>query len=163
MDPDPDADPDPAIFVSDLQDSNKKLFIFLSFFAFYFLKVHFTFTSFSKKKSHKEVTKNRNQCFSYYFCLMIEWSRSVRVSLTNGSGSGRPKNTWIRIRNTEFSLTLLKLIIAAHGVLYQAQNNGNDKMWKNFTKHVTIPELLVGSSSNKCLYLFMGISHFHHS
>jgi hypothetical protein len=30
-DSDPDADPDPAIFVSDLQDVNKKLFLFLSF------------------------------------------------------------------------------------------------------------------------------------
>ncbi len=33
---DPDADPDPAIFASDLQDVNKKLF----FFADYFLKVY---------------------------------------------------------------------------------------------------------------------------
>jgi hypothetical protein len=32
-------DPDPAIFVSDLRDVNKKLF-FLSFSAYYFLKVH---------------------------------------------------------------------------------------------------------------------------
>ncbi len=40
----------------------------------YFLKC--TFTSFFKIKSHKEVTKQygRNQCFSYYFCLMIEGS-----------------------------------------------------------------------------------------
>jgi hypothetical protein len=49
MDPAPDADPDPAIFVSDLQDINKK------FFAYYFLKVHLN--HFSKIKSHKEVTK----------------------------------------------------------------------------------------------------------
>ena len=27
-------------------------------------------------KSHKEVTKQRNQGFSYYFCLMIEASGS---------------------------------------------------------------------------------------
>ncbi len=59
-----------------------------------------TFTSFFKdkksKRSHKTVG---NQCFSYYFCLMMEGS----VPLTNGSGSGRPKNIWIlriRIRNT---------------------------------------------------------------
>jgi hypothetical protein len=37
MDPDSDPNPNPAIFVSDLQDVNKKLF----FFAYYFLKVHF--------------------------------------------------------------------------------------------------------------------------
>jgi hypothetical protein len=33
---DPDYDPDPAIFVTDLQDANKKLI----FSAYYFLKVH---------------------------------------------------------------------------------------------------------------------------
>jgi hypothetical protein len=36
---DPDADSDPAIFVSDLQDVNKKFFFAISFFAYYFLKV----------------------------------------------------------------------------------------------------------------------------
>jgi len=38
------------------------------FSAYYFLKVHFH--NFSKIKGHKEVTKRRNQGFSYYFCLM---------------------------------------------------------------------------------------------
>ncbi len=42
----------PAIFVSDLQDINKKL---LHFFAYYFLKVHLH--HFSKIQSHKEVIK----------------------------------------------------------------------------------------------------------
>jgi hypothetical protein len=32
MDPDPDADPDPAIFAIGLQDANKKLIFFGSFF-----------------------------------------------------------------------------------------------------------------------------------
>ncbi len=54
---------------------------FLSFFAFYFFKLHLH--NFSKIKSHKEVKKNRNQGFSY---LMIEGS--VSVPCTNGSGSG---------------------------------------------------------------------------
>ncbi len=64
-----------------------------SFSAYYFLKV--LFTSFFKKVKKKS-QNSRNQDFSYYFCLMIE-----------GSGSRRPKNTWIRwirirIRNTGF-------------------------------------------------------------
>jgi hypothetical protein len=82
-----------------------------SFSAYYFLKVFLH--NFSKVKSQKEVKNSRNQGFSYYFCLMIEGSRSESgagsgsISLTNGSGSKRPKNTWIRwiririrIRNT---------------------------------------------------------------
>ncbi len=48
---------------------------------------------------------SRNQGFSYYICLMIEGSGSRAgsgsIPLTNGSGW--PKNTWIRIRNTEKS------------------------------------------------------------
>jgi hypothetical protein len=47
-----DVDPDPAIFVSD------------SFFAYYFLKAHFS-SFFSKTKSHIEVKNNRrNHCFA---------------------------------------------------------------------------------------------------
>ncbi len=52
------------------------------------LKVHLH--HFSKIKSQKEVTKQEELMFSYYFCLMIEGSGSVH--LTNGSGSRRPKN-----------------------------------------------------------------------
>ncbi len=57
---------------------------------------------FQGQKVIKKSQNSRNQCFSYYFCLTIEGSGSV--SLTNGSGSGRPKNIWIlriRIRNTD--------------------------------------------------------------
>jgi hypothetical protein len=51
-----DPDPDPAIFLIDLQDANKKLIcLFKSFF--YLLLFEGAFTSFSKKKSQKEVTK----------------------------------------------------------------------------------------------------------
>jgi hypothetical protein len=66
-------------------------------FAYYCLKVHLN--NFSKIKSHKEVIKQ------YYFSLMVEGSGSgsVPLHLTNGSGSGRFKNLWIRIRNTDFS------------------------------------------------------------
>ncbi len=79
-------DPDPAFFVSDLQDVNKKYFFSSKFF--YFLKVHLH--HFSKIKSHKQKSQNRrSQCFSYYFCLMIEGSGSV--SLTK----------WFRIREAQ--------------------------------------------------------------
>jgi hypothetical protein len=66
----------------------------------YFLKVHLHY--FSKIKSQKESQNSRNQVFSYYFCMMIEWSgsragsRNGSIPLTSGSGSGRPKNMWIR-------------------------------------------------------------------
>ncbi len=64
------------------------------FSAYYCLKVHLH--NFPKKKSQKESQNSRNQGFSYYFCMMTEGSGSK--PLTNGSGSGRPKNRWIRIR-----------------------------------------------------------------
>ncbi len=38
-DADPDQDADPALFVSNLQDANKKLFFSVSFYAYSFLKV----------------------------------------------------------------------------------------------------------------------------
>ena len=64
---------------------------------------------FSKIKIQKESQNSRNQGFSYYFCIIIEGSESRAGSgseskpLTSESGSGswRPKNTWIRIRNTD--------------------------------------------------------------
>jgi hypothetical protein len=100
MDPDPDSDPDPPIFVIDLQDASKKKFFYTIFSAYYFLKVHLHhFSKIKSQKSHKIV---RNQGFSYYFCMMIEGSEagagSGYIPLTSGSGSGRPKNMWIRIR-----------------------------------------------------------------
>jgi hypothetical protein len=60
LDSDLDADPDPAIFVSDLQDDNKKNSGFLSFLAYYFLKVNLHHFSKIKKviKRHKTVGIN---------------------------------------------------------------------------------------------------------
>jgi hypothetical protein len=85
MDPSPDSGFRILLFSLVTFRTSKKFFWVLSFFAYYFLKVHFH--HFSKIKSHTEVTKQyRNQCFSYYFCLLTEGSGSV--SLTNGSGSG---------------------------------------------------------------------------
>jgi hypothetical protein len=63
VDPDPDADPAPdadpvldadsALFIRELQDTNKKNIFFL--FSFFFLKVHLHHPS--KIISHKKVTK----------------------------------------------------------------------------------------------------------
>jgi hypothetical protein len=66
------------------------------FSAYYFLKVHLH--HFSKIISQKESQNRRNQGFSYYFCMMKEGSGSgARVgSIPLTSGSGRPKNMWIR-------------------------------------------------------------------
>jgi hypothetical protein len=49
---DPAPDPAPAFFVIDLQDANKKLYFFLSFSAYFFLKVpgNGAFTSLFKDK-----------------------------------------------------------------------------------------------------------------
>jgi hypothetical protein len=55
MDPDSDPDADPAIFVTDLQEANKKQIFSKIFSHYYFLKVHLH--HFSKIKSQKEVTK----------------------------------------------------------------------------------------------------------
>jgi hypothetical protein len=52
-----DPDPDPAIFVIDLQDANKKIFVHKSFSAYYFLKVQLHF--FSKVKCQKEIAKQQ--------------------------------------------------------------------------------------------------------
>jgi hypothetical protein len=64
----------------------QKLIFYFIFSAYYFLKLH--------------SQNSRNQGFSYYFCMMIEGSRSGSgsIPLTNGSGSGsrRPKNMWNR-------------------------------------------------------------------
>ncbi len=117
MDPDSDSDPDPGsgsfYFVIDLQDASKKLFYNTIFSAYDFLKLHLH--HFSKIKIQKESQNSRNQGFSYYFCVMIEGSRSGSragsesgsIPLTNGSGSGswRP-NMWIRIRYTAFEADL---------------------------------------------------------
>jgi hypothetical protein len=81
MDPDPHPyqamDPDPAIFVTDLQDANKKLDIFSKLFCL--LLFEDTFTSFFKDKKS---LNSRNQGFSYYFCLMKEGSGSATLLKT---------------------------------------------------------------------------------
>jgi hypothetical protein len=51
---DPDSNPDSSIFIIDLQDAKKQIFVKI-FPAYYSLKV--LFSNFSKIKSQKEVTK----------------------------------------------------------------------------------------------------------
>ncbi len=92
MDPGPDSDPDPAIFVSDLQDINKKFFLLITFWRFIYIM-------FQRLKVIKKSLNYWNQCFSYFFCLMIEGSGSISLSNGSGWGSGRPKKIGIlRIR-----------------------------------------------------------------
>ncbi len=70
-----------------------------TFFAYYFLKVHLH--HFSKIKVMKNSQNIRNQCFSWWW--KDPESDPVLYLLTNGSGTGGPKNIWIlriRIRNT---------------------------------------------------------------
>jgi hypothetical protein len=64
-------DQDPAIFVMDLQEAGKKLIVLKSFSACYcyFLSFEGTFTSFSKIKSPKEVTKQYESRFFLLFLL----------------------------------------------------------------------------------------------
>jgi hypothetical protein len=62
-----------------------------------------------QRKNLKESQNSRNQGFSYYFCMMIEGFGAGSIPLTSGSGSGRPKNMWIRwirIRNTAINSIL---------------------------------------------------------
>jgi hypothetical protein len=87
-------DPDPAIFALTFKmpkkNDLKKFFCLLLFEG--------TFTSFFKDKKIERSHKNsKNQGRSYYF---LDNRRVIEGSgytpLTNGSGSGRPKNMWIR-------------------------------------------------------------------
>ena len=125
MDPDPDPGSGSCYFRHWPSRCRQKTNFFTQFFFLirYFLKLHLH--QFSKMKSQKESQNSRNQGFSYYFCMMIEGSGygsragsgSGSIPLTSGSGSWRPKNTWIRwirIRNTdsnhiEFFLSIMKI------------------------------------------------------
>jgi hypothetical protein len=102
---DPDLDPDPAIFVIGLQDANKKQKRILKkgfLFIRYVFKLHLN--HFQRKKVQTKSKNSRNQGFLIIFderrIRIRSWAESV--PLTNRSGSGRPKNMWIRIRNIVF-------------------------------------------------------------
>jgi hypothetical protein len=70
-------DPDPAIFVIDLQDANKKL-IFKKPFCCFLLED--TFTSFSKIKSQKGATKQRE---SRFFLQFLHDDRRIRNRISD--------------------------------------------------------------------------------
>jgi hypothetical protein len=71
-----DPDPDPAIFFSDVEDANKKLYFLKSLSAYYFLKVHLH--KFSKIKSQKEVTKQKE---SRVFLLFLPADKRIRIRI----------------------------------------------------------------------------------
>ncbi len=80
------------------QDANeilifKKVFLIITFWMYMYI-------IFKDKKSKKSQS-SRNQGFSYFFCWVIE-GPDPDPYLGSGSGSRRPKNMWIRIRNTAF-------------------------------------------------------------
>ncbi len=74
-------------------------FCFQSFFVF--LLIEGTFTSVFKEKSQKDIKNNRNQGFTYYFCLLMGGSVQIMTAL-NPEG---PKTL-----DPDPYLTLLKLI-----------------------------------------------------
>ncbi len=89
---DADTAPDLALFVSDLQDANNKLFFSVSFYAYSFLKVQFIILH--RKKVIKKSQDSGNHGFSLFFYLLIEGSGTGSVQGDYGyrRGSSRPKN-----------------------------------------------------------------------
>jgi hypothetical protein len=142
-------DPDPAIFVTDLQDANKKIILVTNFFCR--LLFEGTFTSFFKEKKSKRVKNSRNQGFSYYFCMMIE-----------GSGSKRPKNMWIwwiRIRNCyrvhRFLKHLPLPVSAAIRTSPPPRMRGMASAYKmEAFVRICVSRLLPGTSQNTLKYMY---------
>ncbi len=78
MDPDPE---DPAVFVT-FAMATKNYFVLLSFFAYYFLKLHFqNFSTIRSQRSHKTVG------IKIFLTIFGAGAGSGSVSRTNGSGS----------------------------------------------------------------------------
>ncbi len=88
---------DPVLFISNHQKPSKNI-VFLSSYAYYFLKAHLHHSSKIKIKSQN----SRNECFSSILSLLMEESGPGSRQINYGCGSKRSKNTQIlRIRNTE--------------------------------------------------------------
>ncbi len=76
-------DPDPAIFVSDLQDVKKKNFLWVFLFITFWRYIYIIFQRYEVINKSQN---SKNQCLSYYFCLMIEGSGFGSLFLTNPRG-----------------------------------------------------------------------------
>ncbi len=136
MDPDSDPDPDPgsgSCYFGHWPSrwKQKTKFFNTIFSAYYFLKLNLH--HFSKIKSQIKSQNSRNQGFSQYFCTMIEGSGSgsragsgpgsIPLTSWSGSGSGRPKNMWIRwirirIRNTAGEATHFIWTLPGEAILF---------------------------------------------
>ncbi len=77
----------PTIFISVLQDGNKKLFFSLSFLLVTFWSYICMYIIFQREKVIKKSHNSRNQGCSYYFCLMIEGSGSGSDTLVSDLSS----------------------------------------------------------------------------
>jgi hypothetical protein len=119
---DPDADPVPAIFVSDLQDVNKKF------------RFDGTFRSFLKIKSLKTV--GSNVFLTTYFCLMIVgsgdgsgsiyfWASRIRIRIHQSEMRIRIR-LWIRILLSSSKIVRKTLIPTVLWLLYDFLSLKND-------------------------------------
>jgi hypothetical protein len=102
----------------------KNNFLFY-FFCLLLLKVNLHL--FSKIKSKKKSQNSRNQGFSYYFCMMVEGSRSGSIPVTNGSWSGsrRPNNMWIRWIRIRIWIRIRNTVCR----FFQRLNWGSNSLW----------------------------------
>jgi hypothetical protein len=82
-----------------------------------FLNVHLHHSS--KIKSHKEVTKSRNQGFSSYFCLLMEGSESVQRNYGDlGGPETYGSGFQMRIRNTGVRRCDCRVVLQAFSLLF---------------------------------------------
>ncbi len=75
-------DPDPAIFVTNLQDANKKTNFLKSFSAYYILKVHLHhFSKIKTKKSKRSHKTVGIEVFSHYLEVFLLDDRRIRIRI----------------------------------------------------------------------------------
>jgi hypothetical protein len=151
-------DPDPRIHTSDLRirirlllfssvtfkiaKTRNYFFTVLSFFAYDFLKLHLH--HFSNIKGQKEVTKQEEWRFSYYFCLMIERSGARAV----------PYLVWIRIREAQRHSDPIPntgTVLSDTYLLAQTKNSSNSLFLSNC--HL---EACLLKEKKKCVHIFNG-------
>jgi hypothetical protein len=96
----------PFSSVADKMLTNNKFFV-EGFFSYYFLKVHLY--QFSLINSQREVTNSRNQSFSYFICLLVDWSRTEKIITETEPGGPKKYGSygiWIQIHNTANYVTV---------------------------------------------------------